>query len=156
VLDPVICHYPGWGTQRINTAYVYGGPALVIRTIQFVGVDLDHYMVASMPSGLSPTPRGVYVDSTAQTTARYSSARLPTRRIRRSRLRALDTIRTTIRADDVAADRLQSGNKRWVETTRYQPITAPSTTSTDLIQRDLRLAYWSVNGRCKAESGDAQ
>jgi LCP family protein required for cell wall assembly len=51
---------PGRGPQRINTAYVYGGPALVIRTIQSaLGVDLDHYIEIDFNAFRpSPTPSG--------------------------------------------------------------------------------------------------
>ena len=36
---------PGHGLNKINTAYRFGGPALVIRTIEAsFGIDLDHYV----------------------------------------------------------------------------------------------------------------
>jgi LCP family protein required for cell wall assembly len=34
---------PGHGTDKINAAYAYGGPALAIRTVkQFLGIDINH------------------------------------------------------------------------------------------------------------------
>jgi LCP family protein required for cell wall assembly len=37
---------PGYGADRINTAYQIGGPALAIRTVrEFTGVDVDHVAV---------------------------------------------------------------------------------------------------------------
>lgn len=56
---------PGRGPQRINAAYVYGGPALVIRTIQSTfGVDLDHYIEVDFNAfrAITDTLGGVYVD----------------------------------------------------------------------------------------------
>ena len=36
---------PGYGTEKINAAYSFGGAALCIRTVeQVTGVDIDHYM----------------------------------------------------------------------------------------------------------------
>lgn len=56
---------PGHGPQKINTAYVYGGPALVIRTIQReLGIDLDHYLEVDFNAFKAITDKlgGVYVD----------------------------------------------------------------------------------------------
>ena len=56
---------PGHGTGKINTAYRFGGPALVIRTIKSVfGVKLDHYMEIDFNAfkELTDTLGGVYVD----------------------------------------------------------------------------------------------
>ncbi len=56
---------PGHGMNKINTAYTYGGPALVIRTIKSVfGLKLDHYMEIDFNAfkELTDTLGGVYVD----------------------------------------------------------------------------------------------
>jgi len=37
---------PGHGKQKINAAYQYGGPGLMIKTVErFTGLDIDHYAV---------------------------------------------------------------------------------------------------------------
>jgi LCP family protein required for cell wall assembly len=37
---------PGYGTDRINTAYQVGGPALAIRTVRnLTGIDVDHVVI---------------------------------------------------------------------------------------------------------------
>lgn len=42
---------PGHGTAKINAAYSYGGPTLLIRTIeQLTGVRIDHFVVADFES----------------------------------------------------------------------------------------------------------
>jgi LCP family protein required for cell wall assembly len=56
---------PGHGYNKINAAYAYGGPALVIRTVQSVmGVDLDHYAETDFNGFKQITNAlgGVYVD----------------------------------------------------------------------------------------------
>lgn len=56
---------PGHGYQKINAAYAYGGPALLIRTIQSsVGVDLDHYVKVDFNAFKEITDAlgGVYMD----------------------------------------------------------------------------------------------
>lgn len=56
---------PGHGMGKINTAYTYGGPALVIRTVRSVfGLKLDHYMEIDFNAfkALTDTLGGVYVD----------------------------------------------------------------------------------------------
>ena len=56
---------PGHGMNKINTAYRFGGPALVIRTIQSVfGVKLDHYMEVDFQAfeQITNSLGGVYVD----------------------------------------------------------------------------------------------
>jgi LCP family protein required for cell wall assembly len=56
---------PGHGTNKINAAYAYGGPALTIRTVQSAfGVDLDHYLEVDFDAFKTITDRlgGVYVD----------------------------------------------------------------------------------------------
>lgn len=36
---------PGYGEEKINSAYAYGGPALMIQTVeQFTGVPINHYV----------------------------------------------------------------------------------------------------------------
>ncbi|GAB3321537.1 hypothetical protein GCM10027451_43140 [Geodermatophilus aquaeductus] len=36
---------PGYGTTKINAAYAYGGPTLLVRTVeQLTGVRIDHYV----------------------------------------------------------------------------------------------------------------
>lgn len=36
---------PGYGLEKLNAAYAYGGPALAIETVQnLIGLDLDHYV----------------------------------------------------------------------------------------------------------------
>jgi LCP family protein required for cell wall assembly len=38
-----VVNIPGHGTDKINAAYAYGGPALAIRTVeQFLGIDINH------------------------------------------------------------------------------------------------------------------
>ncbi len=56
---------PGHGMGKINTAYTYGGPALVIRTVKSVfGIKLDHYMEIDFNAfkAVTDTLGGVYVD----------------------------------------------------------------------------------------------
>jgi LCP family protein required for cell wall assembly len=56
---------PGHGKGKINTAYTYGGPALVIRTVKSVfGIKLDHYMEIDFNAfkAVTDTLGGVYVD----------------------------------------------------------------------------------------------
>jgi LCP family protein required for cell wall assembly len=55
----------GYGTQRINAAYSYGGPALTIRTVQEVtGVDIDHYLGVDFQAfrDMTDSLGGVYVE----------------------------------------------------------------------------------------------
>ncbi len=56
---------PGHDPNRINAAYRFGGPALLIRTIQSTfGVDLDHYIEVDFNAfkQITDTVGGVYVD----------------------------------------------------------------------------------------------
>jgi LCP family protein required for cell wall assembly len=40
---------PGHGTQKINAAYAFGGPALAIKTIeQFTGIKINHLIVVNL------------------------------------------------------------------------------------------------------------
>ena len=44
-VDPArhVADIPGHGTDKINAAYAYGGPALAIQTVkQFLGIDVNH------------------------------------------------------------------------------------------------------------------
>ncbi len=55
----------GHGTQKINAAYSFGGPALCIRTVeQVTGVDIDHYMEVDFKAfqDITDALGGVYVD----------------------------------------------------------------------------------------------
>jgi LCP family protein required for cell wall assembly len=41
---------PGFGTNKINAAMVYGGPHLTVRTIeQLTGIHVDYYLLTSFP-----------------------------------------------------------------------------------------------------------
>jgi LCP family protein required for cell wall assembly len=56
---------PGHGMNKINTAYSFGGPALVIRTIESVfGIRLDHFVEVDFKAfeQITNTLGGVYVD----------------------------------------------------------------------------------------------
>ncbi|GAB4244674.1 MAG: hypothetical protein Kow00122_01140 [Thermoleophilia bacterium] len=56
---------PGYGLQKINAAFAYGGPALSIQTVQRVtGIDLDHYVNIDFDAfrAITTTIGGVYVD----------------------------------------------------------------------------------------------
>jgi len=56
---------PGHGKRKINSAYTYGGPALVIRTVKSVfGIKLDHYAEIDFNAfkALTDVLGGVYVD----------------------------------------------------------------------------------------------
>ena len=56
---------PGHGYNKINAAYAFGGPALVIRTVQSaLGVDLDHYAETDFGGfkAIADALGGVYVD----------------------------------------------------------------------------------------------
>ena len=55
---------PDRGYGKINAAYAYGGPALLIRTVQSLGVDLDHYAEVDFSAfkEITNTLGGVYVD----------------------------------------------------------------------------------------------
>ena len=56
---------PGYGTDKLNAAYVYGGRELAIRTAEtLTGVDLTHYMEVDMTAfqALTDAVGGVYVD----------------------------------------------------------------------------------------------
>jgi LCP family protein required for cell wall assembly len=55
----------GYGTQKINAAYSYGGPALTIRTVQEVtGLDMDHYLEVDFQAfrDMTDSLGGVYVE----------------------------------------------------------------------------------------------
>ena len=48
---------PGHGLNKINAAYAFGGPALLIRTVQSAfGVDLDHYIEIGLQRLQSRSP----------------------------------------------------------------------------------------------------
>ncbi len=56
---------PGRGYNKINAAYAYGGPALVIRTVQSaLGVDLNHFAETDFGGfkAIADALGGVYVD----------------------------------------------------------------------------------------------
>ncbi len=55
---------PEHGHGKINAAYAYGGAALLIRTVQSLGVDLDHYAEVDFNAfkEITNTLGGVYVD----------------------------------------------------------------------------------------------
>ena len=55
---------PDRGYGKINAAYAYGGAALLIRTVQSLGVDLDHYAEVDFNAfkEITNTLGGVYVD----------------------------------------------------------------------------------------------
>ena len=55
----------GYGKQKLNAAYSYGGPALSIRTIQsLTGIDIDHYLEVDFKAFRDMTDKlgGVYVE----------------------------------------------------------------------------------------------
>jgi len=55
----------GYGKQKLNAAYSYGGPALSIRTIQaLTGVDVDHYLEVDFQAfrDMTDSLGGVYVE----------------------------------------------------------------------------------------------
>jgi LCP family protein required for cell wall assembly len=55
----------GYGKQKLNAAYAYGGPALCIRTIQsLTGVDIDHYLEVDFKAFRDITDElgGIYVE----------------------------------------------------------------------------------------------
>jgi LCP family protein required for cell wall assembly len=55
----------GYGKQKLNAAYAYGGPALSIRTIQsLTGVDIDHYLEVDFKAfrDMTDTLGGVYLE----------------------------------------------------------------------------------------------
>lgn len=55
----------GYGKQKLNAAYAYGGPALTIRTVQeLTGVDIDHYLEVDFQAFTSMTNKlgGVYIE----------------------------------------------------------------------------------------------
>ena len=55
----------GYGKQKLNAAYSYGGPALAIRTIQnLTGVDIDHYLGVDFTAFRDMTNElgGVYIE----------------------------------------------------------------------------------------------
>jgi LCP family protein required for cell wall assembly len=55
----------GYGKQKLNAAYSYGGPALSIRTIQsLTGVDIDHYLEVDFTAFRDMTDKlgGVYLE----------------------------------------------------------------------------------------------
>lgn len=56
---------PGYGKQKINAAYSFGGPALSIRTIeQVTGIDVDHYVEVDFQAfeAMTDSLGGVYVE----------------------------------------------------------------------------------------------
>jgi LCP family protein required for cell wall assembly len=56
---------PGYGVNKINAAYAYGGPALTITTVeQLTGVDINHYVEVSFQAfeDITNALGGVYVD----------------------------------------------------------------------------------------------
>jgi len=56
---------PGYGLQKINAAYSYGGPALAIRTIeQVTGIDIQHYVEVGFDAFREMTDSlgGVYIE----------------------------------------------------------------------------------------------
>ena len=56
---------PGYGLEKINAAFAYGGPALTIRTVeQLTGVDINHYMEVDFEAfqDITDALGGVYVD----------------------------------------------------------------------------------------------
>ena len=55
----------GYGKQKLNAAYAYGGPALSIRTVQsLTGVDIDHYLEVDFKAfrDMTDSLGGVYVE----------------------------------------------------------------------------------------------
>ncbi len=55
----------GYGKQKLNAAYSYGGPAVTIRTIQnLTGIDIDHYLGVDFTAFRDMTNAlgGVYVE----------------------------------------------------------------------------------------------
>ncbi len=56
---------PGYGTNKINAAFAYGGAALTIRTVeQLTGVDINHYLEVDFQAfkDITDALGGVYVD----------------------------------------------------------------------------------------------
>ncbi|OFW57456.1 MAG: hypothetical protein A2133_06725 [Actinobacteria bacterium RBG_16_64_13] len=56
---------PGYGANKINAAFAYGGAALTIRTVeQATGVDINHYVEVSFDAfrDITDSLGGVYVD----------------------------------------------------------------------------------------------
>ena len=44
-----VASIPGHGTNKINAAYAYGGPALTIRTVeQFTGIKINHVIIVNL------------------------------------------------------------------------------------------------------------
>jgi LCP family protein required for cell wall assembly len=44
-----VASIPGYGTNKINAAYAFGGPALAIKTIeQFTGIKINHIIVVNL------------------------------------------------------------------------------------------------------------
>ena len=56
---------PGYGLEKINSAFAFGGPALTIKTVeQLTGVDINHYLEVDFNAfrDITNSLDGVYVD----------------------------------------------------------------------------------------------
>jgi LCP family protein required for cell wall assembly len=56
---------PGYGKEKINSAFAFGGPALTIKTVeQLTGIDINHYVEVDFAAfqDITDALGGVYVD----------------------------------------------------------------------------------------------
>lgn len=56
---------PGYGTEKINSAYYHGGPALAVETVEgFLDVPINHYMAVNFDGFKSVVDAmgGIYID----------------------------------------------------------------------------------------------
>jgi polyisoprenyl-teichoic acid--peptidoglycan teichoic acid transferase len=148
---------PGHPPNRINAAHTYGGPALLIRTIQSsLGIDLDHYIEVDFQAfkQITDTLGGVYVD--IDRTYDDGAIRFDPGYQLLSGKQALGFVRT--RHDSNADFGRMERQQRFIAAVREQamgwslPLKLPGlikslfeNIDTDLSANDiLKLAYWGV------------
>jgi polyisoprenyl-teichoic acid--peptidoglycan teichoic acid transferase len=147
----------GHPPNRINAAYTFGGPALLIRTIQSTfGVDLDHYIEVDFNAfrQITDTVGGVYVD--IDRTYDDQSIQFDPGYQLLDGTKALDFVRT--RHDSNTDFGRMERQQRFIQAVREQamgwnlPLKLPGLVKalfgnidTDLAANEfLKLAYWGV------------
>ena len=73
---------PGHGEQKINTANFYGGPSLMVETVEgFLGIDINHYMGVNFDGfrQVVDTLGGVWVDVDVEIDDKKAGSGDPTR-----------------------------------------------------------------------------
>lgn len=131
---------PGYGTAKINAAFSYGGPALLIETIEnLTGVYIDHFAVADFESFQQLTDAVGGVDISVA----YDTPALPAGEYHMNGEEALAYARERYNLPGGDFDRVQR-QQNWMRAIARQALTRETLTNPLLLNDFLTTAAESV------------